>query len=70
MVSAARRRIVFNAIKSAVLKGQEVEYWSLRMYEQQEAGVLTDAQVEELEAIIEAYYERQEEPEVAEEGEE
>ena len=67
MVSAARRRIVFNAIKSAILKGQEVEYWALRMYEQQEAGVLTDAQVSELEELLEAYY-SEDEP-VEEEGE-
>lgn len=67
MVSAARRRIVFNAIKSAILKGQEVEYWALRMYEQQEAGVLTDAQVAELEELLEAYY-SEDEP-VEEEGE-
>lgn len=67
MVSAARRRIVFNAIKSAILKGQEVEYWALRMYEQQEAGVLTDAQVAELEELLEAYY-AEDEP-VEEEGE-
>lgn len=65
MVSAARRRIVFNAIKSAILKGQEVEYWALRMYEQQEAGVLTDAQVAELEALLEAYYAEPEEVEEA-----
>lgn len=56
MVSQARRRIVFNAIKSAILKGQEVEYWALRMYEQQEAGVLTDDQVAQLEELLEAYY--------------
>ena len=67
MVSAARRKIVFNAIKSAILKGQEVEYWSLRMYEQQEAGVLTDAQIAELEIILEAYYAEPEEDEVIEE---
>lgn len=67
MVSAARRRIVFNAIKSAILKGQEVEYWALRMYEQQEAGVLTDAQVAELEELLEAYYSEDEPAE--EEGE-
>ena len=67
MVSAARRRIVFNAIKSAILKGQEVEYWALRMYEQQEAGVLTDAQVAELEELLEASY-SEDEP-VEEEGE-
>ena len=67
MVSAARRRIVFNAIKSAILKGQEVEYWALRMYEQQEAGVLTDAQVAELEELLEAYY-AEDEP-VEKEGE-
>lgn len=56
MVSQARRRIVFNAIKSAIIKGQEVEYWALRMYEQQEAGVLADDQVAQLEALLEAYY--------------
>lgn len=67
MVSAARRRIVFNAIKSAILKGQEVEYWALRMYEQQEAGVLTDAQVAELEELLEAYYAEPEEVEAGEE---
>lgn len=56
MVSAARRRIVFNAIRAAILKGSEVEYWSLRMYEQQEAGVLTDEQVAQLEALLDEYY--------------
>lgn len=60
MVSAARRRIVYNSIKRAILKGQEVEYWAMRMYEQQDAGVLTSAQVSELEALIDAYYEAQE----------
>lgn len=56
MVSQARRRIVFNSIRSAILKGQEVEYWAMKMYEQLDAGVLTDAQVAELEDLIEQYY--------------
>lgn len=56
MISPARRRIVFNAIKAAILKGNEVEYWAMRMYEQLDAGVLTDEQVAELEALIDAYY--------------
>ena len=56
MVSPARRRIVFNSIRSAILKGQEVEYWAMKMYEQLDAGVLTDAQVAELEELIEQYY--------------
>ena len=47
---------MFNAIKAAILKGNEVEYWALRMYEQQEAGVLTDKQVAELEVLIDEYY--------------
>lgn len=64
MVSAARRRIVYNSIKSAILKGQEVEYWAMKMYDQQDAGVLTAQQVSELEVLIEEYYEKQEaEPE-------
>lgn len=56
MVSAARRRIVYNAIKRAILKGNEVEYWALKMYDQQAAGVLSDEQVAELEALLDAYY--------------
>lgn len=56
MVSPARRRIVFNSIRSAILKGQEVEYWAMKMYEQLDAGVLTDEQVAELEELIEQYY--------------
>lgn len=56
MISSARRRIVYNAIKNAILKGQEVEYWALRMYDQLEAGVLTDEQVAELEVLIDEYY--------------
>ena len=66
MVSPARRRIVFNSIKSAILKGQEVEYWAMKMYEQLDAGVLTDEQVAELEELIEEYYgpENDEETEV------
>ena len=56
MVSPARRRIVFNSIRNAILKGQEVEYWAMKMYEQLDAGVLTDEQVAELEELIEQYY--------------
>ena len=56
MISPARRRIVYNAIKNAILKGQEVEYWALRMYDQLEAGVLTDEQVAELEVLVDEYY--------------
>ncbi len=59
MISEARRRIVFKTIRSAILKGQEVEYWTMKMYEQLEAGVLTDDQVAELEVLIEEYYENQ-----------
>ena len=63
MVSEARRRIVFKTIRSAILKGREVEYWTMKMYEQLEAGVLTDEQVAELEILIEEYYEHQGETE-------
>lgn len=60
MVSESRKRIVFRSIKSALKKGSEVEYWAMRMYEQQAAGVLDDAQIAELEEIVEAYYDAQE----------
>lgn len=72
MISNARRTIVFRSIKSALLKGKEVEYWTMKMYEQLDAGVLTDAQVAELEVIIEDYYRAQEEiqEETTAEGEE
>lgn len=65
MVSPARRRIVFNAIRSAIIKGNEIEYWTMRMYEQLDSGVLTDAQVAELEKLIEEHYV----PEPEQEGE-
>lgn len=60
MVSAARRRIVYKSIESAIKKGQEVEYWALRMYDQLEAGILTNDQVAQLEALIDEYYAAQE----------
>ena len=63
IVSEARRRIVFKTIRSAILKGQEVEYWTMRMYEQLEAGVLTDEQVAELEQLIEQIYDSQDKDE-------
>lgn len=66
MVSPARRRIVYKAIKAAILKGEEVEYWAMKMYEQADAGVLTAEQVAELEVLIEEYYEEHEEPEEVE----
>lgn len=56
MISEARRRIVYKSIRSAILKKQEVEYWTMKMYDQLEAGVLTDEQVAELEILIEQYY--------------
>ncbi len=65
MVSPARRRIVYNAIRSAIIKGNEIEYWTMRMYEQLDSGVLTDAQVAELEELIEEHYG----PEPEQEGE-
>ena len=65
MVSPARRRIVYNAIRSAIIRGQEVEYWTMRMSEQLDSGVLTDAQVAELERLIEEHYG----PEPEQEGE-
>ena len=67
MVSNARRRIVYKAIRAAILKGTEIEYWALRMYDQQAAGVLTDAQVAELEELIEAYYDEEEPQDPADE---
>ena len=63
MVSPARRRIVYMSIKRSIKAGQNVEEWSLKMYDQLEAGVLTDEQVAELEKLIEDYYEKQEQPE-------
>lgn len=67
MVSNARRRIVYKAIRAAILKGTEIEYWALRMYDQQAAGVLTDEQVAELEELIEAYYDEEEPQDPADE---
>lgn len=62
MVSPARNRITYNAIRAAILKEENVEYWALRMYDQLDAGILYDYQVEELEVLIDEYYKRHEEP--------
>lgn len=58
MVSPARNRITYNAIKAAILREENVEYWALRMYDQLDAGILYDYQVEELEKLIDDYYNR------------
>lgn len=63
MISQARRTIVFRSIRSALLKGQEVEYWMIKAYEQLDAGVLTSAQVAELEEIAMRYFDEQDEAE-------
>lgn len=62
MVSQARNRITYNAIRAAILKEDNVEYWALRMYEQLDAGILYDWQVAELEKLLDEYYKRHEEP--------
>lgn len=56
MVSPARNRITYNAIRAAILRQENVEYWALRMYDQLDAGVLYDYQVAELEKLLDAYY--------------
>ena len=63
MISQARRTIVFRSIRSALLKGQEVEYWMIKAYEQLDSGVLTSAQVAELEEIAMRYFDEQDEAE-------
>lgn len=63
MISQARRTIVFRSIRSALLKGVEVEYWMIKAYEQLDAGVLTSAQVAELEEIAMRYFDIQDEGE-------
>ena len=62
MVSPARNRITYNAIRAAILREENVEYWTLRMYDQLDAGILYDSQVEELEKLLDEYYKRHEEP--------
>lgn len=61
MISQARRTIVFRSIRSALLKGVEVEYWMIKAYEQLDSGVLTSAQVAELEEIALRYFDEQDE---------
>lgn len=62
MVSPARNRITYNAIRAAILKKENVEYWALRMYDQLDAGILYDYQVTELEKLLDEYYKLHEEP--------
>ena len=62
MVSPARNCITYNAIRAAILREENIEYWALRMYDQLDAGILYDSQVEELEKLLDEYYKRHEEP--------
>lgn len=62
MVSSTRNRITYNAIRAAILREENVEYWALRMYDQLDAGILYDYQVTELEKLLDEYYKRHEEP--------
>ena len=57
--NAARERIIYRTIRSAIMKGQDVEYWAVKMYEQADAGNLSDAHLAELEGLLEAYYDAQ-----------
>lgn len=70
MVSPARNRITYNAIKAAILREDNVEYWALRMYDQLDAGILYDYQVAELEALLDDYYNRHSEEQNENETEE
>ena len=76
MVSAARRRIVYRALKSAINRsiannGEDIEYWIVKVSDQYEAGVLTFDQMDELIKLGEPYLpqdeEEEPEPEVVEE---
>lgn len=56
MVSPARNRITYSAIRAAILKEENVEYWTIVMYEKLDLGILYDAQVAELEKLLDDYY--------------
>lgn len=60
MVSAARRRIVYRALKSAINRsiannGEDIEYWIVKVSDQYEAGVLAFAQMDGLIKLGEPY---------------
>lgn len=68
MVSAARRRVVYRALKNAIsdnLYKDELEYWIVKVSDQHGMEVLSDEQAEELYALAESKMPKDEdEPEV------
>jgi len=74
MVSAARRRVVYRVLKNAISDNRyrdELDYWVIKVSDQQEQGVISDEQAEELYALAESKMPKDEdEPEVEEHAEE
>lgn len=66
MVSAARRRVVYRVLKNAISDNRyrdELDYWVIKVSDQQAQGVISEEQAEELYALAES---RMPEPEVEE----
>ena len=57
MVSAARRRVVYRVLKNAISDNRyrdELDYWVIKVSDQQAQGVISEEQAEELYALAES----------------
>lgn len=54
--SKARHDLTLRSIKREVSAGRDVAYWLDRMYVHLDSGLLTEDDIEEVEALAQAYY--------------
>lgn len=55
-MNQARRRLTVRAIERAITRGDNVDWWVIKAYDQLDAGVITDDDIAEIEALANAYY--------------
>ena len=54
--SKARRTLTLRAIKREITAGRDVAYWLDKAYTHLDNGLLSEADIEEIEVLAQAYY--------------
>ena len=69
-ISKARHDLTLRSIKREIAAGRDVAYWLDKAYAHLDSGLLTEADIAEIETLAQAYYDAldaAEEPEAEEE---
>lgn len=68
--SKARRTLTLRAIKREITAGRDVAYWLDKAYTHLDNGLLSEADIEEIEVLAQAYYDALDAADAAEKAEE